>query len=104
MQGFWLNNLRLLPCKIKKERHDTLLWAIIPGVKSWRAKLVKVAYKIVLCFLVLSTIALGWACSEDSGWNSSMLGAPVNGQEANWHGKVVNSNGQVVPASQEPAQ
>ena len=73
-------------------------------MESWRAKSVKVAYKIVLCFLVLSTIALLWACSEDSGWNSSMLGAPVNGQEANWHGKVVNSNGQVVDSDEQRHQ
>jgi len=68
-------------------------------MESWRAKLVKVAYKIVLCVLVLSTIVLLWACSEGSGWSAGMDGQPVNSG-----GNVVNSNGQVVPASQEPAQ
>jgi len=78
-------------------------------MESWRAKLVKVAYKIVLCFLVLSTLVLLWACSEDSGWSAGMYGAPVNsgqsGQPAD-SGNVVNSMGQVVPApaSQGPAQ
>jgi hypothetical protein len=71
-------------------------------MESWRAKSIKIACKIVLCFLVLSTIALLWACSEEPGWNTSMLGAPVNnGQEANWHGKVVNSNGQVVDSDEQ---
>jgi len=73
-------------------------------MESRRAKSVKVAYKIVLCFLVLSTIALLWACSEDAGWSGGMYGAPVNnGQEGNWRGKVVNSNGQVVDSDEQPS-
>jgi hypothetical protein len=32
-----------------------------------------------------------------------MMGAPVNNeQEAYWHGKMVNSNGQVVDSDEQP--
>ena len=66
-------------------------------MESWLAKSVKIAYKIVLCFLILSTIALLWACSEESGWSTGMNGQPI---ESGVYGQV-NSNGQVIKPGEQ---
>ena len=68
-------------------------------MESWRAKSVKIAYKIVLCFLILSTIALLWACSGESGWNTGMNGQPIDPGD---YGQV-NSNGQIIKADEQGA-
>ena len=66
-------------------------------MESWRAKSVKIAYKIVLCFLILSTIALLWACSEGSGWSTGVNGQPI---DPGYYGQV-NSNGQIIKPDEQ---
>jgi len=81
----------------EKARQNIVPQSIIPGMKRWRAKSVKIAYKIVLCFIILSTMVLLWACSEDSGWSAGMYGRPMNSAnfgQVNSNGQVVHSDGQ----------
>src|ERR1700751_6179836 len=64
--------MRRYPCQAKlkeKKRH---------GRGKLARKSVKVAYKIVMCVLLLSTIALLSACSEGSGWGTGLDGLPGN--------------------------
>jgi len=44
-------------------------------------KSMKIAYKIVICGLVLSTIALLPACSGESGWGTGLT--PPDGETGN---------------------
>ena len=46
-------------------------------LKCLACKSMKVAYKIVKCFLAVNTLALLWACSEDSSWNMGMSAVPL---------------------------
>jgi hypothetical protein len=89
------------PCRLTSLKNalqqNTLPQSMVTGMESWRAKSVKIAYKIVLCFIILSTMALLWACSEDSGWTAGMYGQPMNSAnfgQVNSNGQVVNSGGQ----------
>jgi hypothetical protein len=64
--------MRRYSCQAKlkeKKRH---------GRGKLARKSVKVAYKIVMCVLLLSTIGLLSACSEGSGWGTGFQGVPAN--------------------------